>query len=138
MVTALTAKQSGAARALAVVYNDLYMRLEGLVDIDTLVSQKSVVAGTILDIVRRANIRRLHSFAEGRFELVELSIGDEYAKAGSPIVDLGLPRGILVAFVIHEGRTIIPTGDTVIHVKDIVGLVLPKEQISKLETLFGA
>lgn len=138
LVTALTAKQSGAARALAVVYNDLYMRLEGLVDIDTLVSQKSVVAGTILDIVRRANIRRLHSFAEGRFELVELSIGDEYAKAGSPIVDLGFPRGILVAFVIHEGRTIIPTGDTVIHVKDIVGLVLPKGQISRLETLFGA
>ncbi len=138
LVTALTAKKSGASRALAVVYNDLYMRLEGLVDIDDLVSQKSVVAGAILDIVRKANIRRLHNFAEGRFELVELSIGINYAKAGYPIVDLGIPRGILVAFVIHESRTIIPTGDTVIQPKDIVGLVLSKEQISRLETLFGA
>lgn len=138
LVTALIAKDSGARRVLAVVYNDLYMRLEGVVDIDALVNQKSVVAGAILDIIRRAHIRRLHSFAEGGFELVELSIGGEYPKAGGRIVDLGLPRGMLVAFVIHEGRTIIPTGDTLIHARDIVGLVLPKEQISRLESLFGA
>jgi trk system potassium uptake protein TrkA len=114
------------------------MRLENLVDIDAMVNQKSVVEGAILDIVRKANIRRLHSFAEGSFELVELSIENDYLKAGSRIADLGLPRGILVAFVIHEGQTIIPTGDTKIQVRDIVGLVLPKEQISRLETLFGA
>ncbi len=138
LVTALIAKDSGAQRVLAVVYNDLYMRLEGVVDIDALVSQKSVVAGAILDIVRRAHIRRLHSFTEGGSELVELSIGDDYPKAGGRIADLGLPRGILVAFVIHEGRTIIPTGDTLIQSRDIVGLVLPKEQISRLESLFGA
>ncbi|MDX9827240.1 MAG: NAD-binding protein [Spirochaetia bacterium] len=138
LVTALIAKDSGATRSLAVVYNDLYMRLENLVDIDAMVNQKSVVEGAILDIVRKANIRRLHSFAEGSFELVELSIENDYLKAGSRIADLGLPRGILVAFVIHEGQTIIPTGDTKIQVRDIVGLVLPKEQISRLETLFGA
>ncbi len=138
LVTALIAKDSGAQRVLSVVYNDLYMRLEGAVDIDALVSQKSVVAGAILDIVRKAHIRRLHSFTEGGFELVELSIGDNYPKAGGRIVDMGIPRGILVAFVIHEGQTIIPTGDTIIEAKDIVGLVLPKEQISRLEILFGA
>lgn len=138
LVTALIAKDSGAQRVLSVVYNDLYMRLEGIVDIDALVNQKSVVAGAILDIVRRAHIRRLHSFSEGGFELVELSIGEDYPKTGGKIVEMGLPRGILVAFVIHEGRTIIPTGDTLIHAKDIVGLVLPKEQISRLESLFGA
>jgi len=138
LVTALVAKQSGAKRVLAVVYNDLYMRLQGIVDIDAFVSQKSVVAGAILDIVRKANIRRLHGFTEGDFELVELAVGAEYSRAGSRIMDLGIPRGILVAFVIHEGRTIIPTGDTLIQAKDSVGLVLAKEQISRLESLFGA
>ena len=138
LVTALVAKRSGTARVLAVVFNDLYMRLEGSIDIDALVNQKSVVAGAILDIVRKAHIRRLHGFVEGNYELVELSIGAEFSRAGSCIKDLGLPKGILVAFVIHEGQTSIPTGDTAIQLKDIVGLVLPKEQISRLESLFGA
>ncbi len=138
LVTALVAKQSGAKRVLAVVYNDLYMRLEGIVDIDAFLSQKSVVAGAVLDIVRKANIRRLHGFTEGDFELVELSVGEEFGKAGKCIKDFGIPKGMLVAFVIHGGRTIIPTGDTTILPKDIVGLVLPKDQISRLESLFGS
>jgi len=138
LVAAQIAKHSGAKHALAVVFNDLYMRLEGTIDIDALVNQKSVVAGAILDIVRKAHIRRLHGFTEGNFELVELSIGTEFSQGGSCIKDLGLPKGILVTFVIHEGATIIPTGDTRIQTNDIVGLMLPKDQISRLESLFGA
>jgi trk system potassium uptake protein TrkA len=138
LVTAQVAKHSGAKHVLAVVFNDLYMRLEGTINIDALVNQKSVVSGAILDIVRKAHIRRLHGFTESDFELVELSVGAEFEQAGSHIKDLGLPKGILVAFVIHEGATLIPTGDTKIQVNDTVGLMLPKDQISKLESLFGA
>jgi trk system potassium uptake protein TrkA len=138
LVNALVAKHAGARHVLAVVFNDLYMRLEGLVNIDALVNLKSVVAGAILDLLRKAQIRRLHSFVEGNYELVELSIGSSFEKADSKVKDLGLPKGVLVAFVIHEGNTIIPTGDTVIHSRDIIGLILPKGQISKLEAFFGA
>ncbi|MFZ3111221.1 MAG: NAD-binding protein [Rectinemataceae bacterium] len=138
LATALIAKQAGANRVLAVVFGDLYMRLEGVVDIDALVNQKAVAAGAILDIVRKAHIRRLHGFTEGDYELVELSIGAEFSQNDKRIKNLGLPKGILVAFVIHEGKTIIPTGDTLIQARDIVGLVLPKEQILRLESLFGA
>lgn len=137
LATALVSKLAGACRVLAVIFNDLYMRLEGSAEIDAIVNQKSVTAGAILDLVRRANIRRLHHFMEGPFELIELAIGAHCAKAGRRIAELGLPKGILVAFVIHEGKTIVPSGDTVIHEKDSIGLVLSKERIVKLESLFG-
>jgi trk system potassium uptake protein TrkA len=138
LILSLLAKSVGAKRVLAVVHNDLYMRLQGDLNIDAIVNQKSVVAGAILDIIRKAHIRRLHSFNEGAFELVELTIGPGFKRKGSTIIDLGLPRGILVAFVIHEGLTAIPTGETAIYENDQVGIVLPKEQISRLESLFGA
>jgi trk system potassium uptake protein TrkA len=138
LILSLLAKSVGAKQALAVVHNDLYMRLQGDLNIDAIVNQKSVVAGAILDIIRKAHIRRLHSFNEGAFELVELTIGSGFKRKGSTIIDLGLPRGILVAFVIHEGLTAIPTGETAIYENDQVGIVLPKEQMSRLESLFGA
>lgn len=138
IVLSLVAKSAGTRRALAVVHNDLYMRLEGKVEIDSIVNQKSVVAGTVLDIVRKAHIRRLYSFHNGDFELVELTITDQFKRRNARIMDLGLPRGILVAFVIHEGRTVIPTGSTEVHLQDQIGIVLPKEQMGRLESLYGA
>ena len=138
IVLSLVAKSSGTRRTLAVVHNDLYMRLEGSIDVDAIVNQKSVVAGAILDIIRKAHIRRLYSFHNGDFELVEITITEEFRRKDATIIDLGLPRGILVAFVIHEGKTIIPTGSTEIHKGDQIGIVLPKEQMNRLESLYGA
>jgi Trk K+ transport system NAD-binding subunit len=40
--------------------------------------------------------------------------------------------------VIHKGTTVIPTGDTAIEPRDNVGLVLSKERIAKLESIFGS
>ncbi|HEY9054862.1 MAG TPA: NAD-binding protein [Rectinemataceae bacterium] len=138
LALALLAKRAGAKRSLAVVHNDLYMRLVGDLGIDAVVNQKAVVAGTILDIVRKSNIRHLHSFAEGDFELVELILRTENLDWGSRIVDLNLPRGILVAFVLHDGETLIPTGSTVLRAGDVVGLILAKDRIPRLESLLGA
>lgn len=137
LVSVLVAKQAGALKALSVIYNDFYMKLADVIAIDAIVNQKSVAAGAILDIIRKANIRRLHSFSEGEFELVEMTISRDFSKPGVRIKDLGLPKGILIAFVIHEGKTIIPVGDTQIHPTDSVGIILAKQQIDKLESSFG-
>ena len=137
IVTALLARQAGAKQALAVVYNDLYMHLESTLDIDALVNQKAIVAGAVLDMVRKADIHRLHSFAEGDLELVELRISPTSHKAGSTVKDIGLPKGILIAFIIHQGTTIIPRGDSIVHPGDTVGVVLRRESMHLLETVFG-
>jgi trk system potassium uptake protein TrkA len=114
------------------------MKLEGRIDLDAMINQKTTVAGAILDLVRRANIKRLHSFAEGELELVELAVGSGSGVAGVALKNLGLPKQILIAFIIHDGHTIIPNGDMIIEFGDTVGVVLPKNQIERIESLFGA
>lgn len=138
IVTALLARRAGARQALAVVFNDLYMHLESSLDVDAFVNQKAIVAGAVLDIVRKANIRRLHSFAEGDLELVELTIDPRSSHAGRKVKELGLPKGILIAFIIHDGKTFIPTGDSVVAPGDKVGLVLGRASMHVLESIFGA
>jgi trk system potassium uptake protein TrkA len=132
------AKFEGARRVLSAVLNDAYMKLEGRIDLDAMINQKTTVAGAILDLVRRANIKRLHSFAEGELELVELAVGSGSGVAGVALKNLGLPKQILIAFIIHDGHTIIPNGDMIIEFGDTVGVVLPKNQIERIESLFGA
>jgi len=137
LLTAIMAKHYGARKVLSVVFNDLYLQLLGVVPIDAIISQKNVATSAVLDIVRKAHIRRLYSFAEYKIELVEVALGENFPSAGITIKELNLPRGILAAFIIHKGETIIPTGDTLVEKNDSIGIVLPKDQINRLEAIFG-
>lgn len=130
-------REAGTKRSLATVQNDAFMKLEGRIRVDALINQKAAFSGAVLDLIRRASIKRLHSFAEGELELIEIPIGLNHPAAGKAVQDLGLPRQILVAFVIHNGKTTVPNGKTIIHGGDRLGIVLSKSRIERMETIFG-
>jgi trk system potassium uptake protein TrkA len=49
---------------------------------------------------------------------------------------LGLPPGILIGAVIHEGEVIVPRGDTWIHPSDHVIVFALKKLVPEVEKLF--
>ena len=138
ILTALLAKNAGARRTLALVTNYLYSPILYSLDIDIIANQRTIMSGTILDHVRKAKIRRLYSFPRNEYELIEIQISDSFPLLGTKIRNLGLPRGFLITFVIHDGKTSVPTGDTTIMKDDLVGLIIRKQQIGRIETFFGA
>ena len=137
ILTAQLAKELGARRAIALLINNSFLRLAPKLDLDAMVSMKTVMASSILNIVRRANIRTLHAFHEDDVELVELSILEDSPAASRKVRELGLPKGALVAFVLHGNASAIPTGDTQILPGDTVGILTKKGLIQKLEEVFG-
>jgi trk system potassium uptake protein TrkA len=138
ILSALLAKNAGARRTLALLTNDLYSPILYSLDIDILINEKIVMSGTILDQVRRAKIRRLYSFPRNEYELIEIQISKSFEHLGTEIRDLNLPKGFLITFVIHEGKTYVPTGNTKIFEDDLVGLIIRKGQIGRIEAIFGA
>lgn len=138
ILTALLAQEAGARRTLALVTNDLYSNILDPLNINIVINEKTVVSGTILDRVRKAKIRRLYSFPRNEYELIEIQISKSFERLGFEIRNLNLPKGFLVTFIIHESKTIVPTGDTRIQENDLVGLIVKKEQIGRLESIFGA
>ncbi|MCX8013318.1 MAG: Trk system potassium transporter TrkA [Rectinema sp.] len=138
ILTAQLAKQKGARRVMTLVTNDLYAPILDSMNIDIIINEKTVMAGTILDKVRKAKIRRLYSFPQNEYELIEIQISKSFEKLGWKIKDLNLPKGFLITFVIHEGKTIVPTGHTEIYENDLIGLIIKKEEIGRLESIFGA
>ncbi|HOX13329.1 MAG TPA: FAD-dependent oxidoreductase [Spirochaetia bacterium] len=137
ILTARLAKELGARRAIALLLNNSFIKLAPKLELDALVSMRTVVGSSILNIIRKANIRTLHAFHEDDVELVELSIQEESPAAGRKVRDLGLPKGALVAFVLHGTSSAIPTGDTLVQVGDTVGILTKKGLIERLEEVFG-
>jgi len=137
ILTAQLGKFLGAKKCLALTVNDRYMALGPSLDIDALVSVKDVVAASVLEIVRRANIRTIHGFYEDDVELVELSVEPGSDVAGKSLREIGLPKGVLVAFVMQGESLLVPSGSTVLEGGCVIGLVSRKKSIAGLELVFG-
>lgn len=137
ILTAQLAKTLGAKKSVAVALNDRYKSLSSVLEVDALVSVKSVVAATMLELVRRAHIRTIHDFYEDDVELVELSLGKDSLVSGKPLKELSLPKGVLVGFAFQGDTIVVPTGDTVLQGGDVVGFIARKGSIAGLERIFG-
>jgi trk system potassium uptake protein TrkA len=136
LLTAMLAKQLGVRKTMALVINNHYMRLNAKMEIDSVVSLKSAVVNSILYIIRKANIRTLYSFYEDNIELVDLKIQDTSKAAGKTVRDINMPRGSLIIYIMRNGSSIIASGRTELVPGDEIGIIVKKEAIAKLETVF--
>jgi trk system potassium uptake protein TrkA len=136
LLTAMLAKQLGVKKTMALVLNNDYLRLSAKLEIDSVINLKSAVVNSILYIIRKANIRTLYSFYEDDIELVDLKIQDTSKAAGKKVRDISMPRGSLIIYIMRNGSGIIASGSTELLPGDEIGIIIKKEAIPKLETVF--
>ena len=60
----------------------------------------------------------LYKIGEGGAEAMEFTVNQTTRHLGTPLKDLPLKKGILVAVIIHQGRTIIPEGSSAMELGD--------------------
>lgn len=138
IMTAHVAKNLGASKSIAIAMNERYSAFSSGFDVDALVNVKNATAASVLELIRKAHIRTIHSFFEDDVEIVELTVGRDSPAAGKAIKDLGLNRGILVAFAIREGKITVPSGGTVVSGRDTLGFIVRKSAIGRIEEAFGS
>ena len=143
MLAALAAKHLGAAQTIARVTNPDYLDGEergfyhGLMGIDLVVSVQVLVANEIFKLIQSVGAVAVENFADNRVEVVQIPVGDEVKVTGKPLKDLALPDQTIVAAILRQGEVIIPGGADAVLEGDEVFLFGTREQIPKIEVLFG-
>jgi trk system potassium uptake protein TrkA len=66
-------------------------------------------------------------------EAIEAIVDSSSELAGQRIMDVKLPRGILILSIIRNGSVVLPTGDTVIDAQDRLLFLSTRGNISKVE-----
>lgn len=135
LLVALLAKHLGIPKTIVRVGRPEYITLMEQVGIDIVFSPRLLTSGEILRMVRRGeNVISLSTFEGGKAEAVEVELTINSPIVGKALRDLRLPGKALVGAVVHEGSTIVPTGNTVLYAQDhIVFFTLP-EHVNKLLT----
>ncbi len=120
LISCQLAKEIGATKTIAIVskpdYQDLYKRL----NVNAIISPRTLVAERILRFVRSGGDARITSIEHGRAEVIELGIGDRSPLIGKALKDIDFPRGSLVGAIVRGEGVFVPRGGDILEADDML------------------
>ena len=120
LLLALMAKRHGIEDVIAKVSRESYSDLIESMGIDMALNPLDITASTILRFVQGSKRVISSVLIQGQAEIMEIVASDHMRLVDTPLRELNLPRGVIVA-AIHRGlNVIIPDGETIIEEDDRV------------------
>ena len=138
IVTAVYAKTLGIKRSVSLVTKTNYVRVASQLGVDVPVSVKNSMVNSILKLVRRDNVRSVHSIVEGDLEVMEISVDTGSEADGKSIEEMRLPQGALIVSVLRNDETFVPDGTYLIRGGDHVIVIARLESIERIQAIFTA
>ncbi len=136
ILASVVAKREGARRTMALVNDQDYGPISESVGVDRFVDPRATTISTILQHVRRGRIKGVYSLSDGAAELVDAIALETSPLVNKPLRDAQLPEGVMIGAVVHEGKVLMPTGQTVIEPGDRVVLMSMRENVKDVEQMF--
>lgn len=118
ILMSLMAKQIGVNKIIAKISRPSYAHLIDKLGIDVALNPINITASDILKFIRGGKVVSVSLLLGGEAEVTEVIVGENLPIVGKQILELGLPKGIIIGAVVHEDKVIIPNGKTVIHAND--------------------
>lgn len=127
------AKRKGVNKVIARVDKGSIKNLLDAVDLDTVISPRTVAANRIVQFVRAMNnasgngVRSVYQLMDGRIEALEFA-ADRDSHLGIPLKDLKIKKNTLIGCIIRGSEFIRPSGDTTVEEGDSVIVVTQNEK----------
>ena len=135
LLLALIAKQRDIEDVIAKVSRQSYKDLIERMGVDMVLNPLDIVASNILRYIQGSKRIISYLLIQGQAEIMEIIASEDMKLANTPLKDVKLPDGVLIA-AIHRGpKVIIPNGDTEIMADDKVTIFCLLSDIGELEKL---
>jgi trk system potassium uptake protein TrkA len=136
LMAALLAQRAGCKRTATIVQRADYTSIYRQLGIDIVLSPRTVATDQILRFSRGGGLHSLTVLEDGQAEVVELTASPKCRAVNKPLHRMNLPRGSLLAAIVHGDDVIIPRGKDIVHPGDRVILMTTKEARATVERLF--
>ncbi len=109
--------------------------------LDTVVSPKMAISDVVVRYARAlensqdSSVETLYKLMDDKVEVLEFIVKDDFSALEIPFKDLSLKKNTLVAGIVRNRKTIIPSGDDVLLPKDRVIIIAANQHINKLSDI---
>lgn len=132
----LRAKQLDVGKVIAKISRDSYIHVVEKLGIDMAVSPINITASEILKYIRGGRVVSVSLLLDGQAEVTEIIASKDLKILGTPIKDLNLPKGIIISSIVHNGKVVIPNGDSTVREGDRIVVFSLLSEVPALETFF--
>ena len=135
LLLAVTAKQRGIEDVISKVSREDYLALIQNMGVDMVLNPLDISAAGIFSIIQGKKRVISSTLVQGQAEIVEIVASGGISMLNKTLMELELPKGLLVAAVYRDGEVIIPDGKTKIVENDRVIIFSLLTAIPDLEKL---
>lgn len=128
----LMAKQANVNKVIAKISRPNYINAIDKLDIDVAINPVNIITSDILKFIRGGRVVSVSLLLGDQAEVVEVIVSEGLSIVGKKISDLNLPRGLIIGSVVHDGKVIIPNGDTVINANDRIIIFCLTQNIQEM------
>jgi trk system potassium uptake protein TrkA len=107
--------------------------LESIVTPKDVISQQIARYVRAMDNSKDSSMETLYRLAGGKVEALEFHVNEDSKCIGIPLKELPLREDVIIGAIIHESRTIIPNGSSVIQPGDHVILITDAGKVKVLD-----
>lgn len=118
ILMALVAKQYGINKSIAKISRPNYVHIVDKLDIDVAFNPVNITVSNVLKFIRGGKVVSVSLLLGGEGEVTEIIASKNSPIIDKPIAKLGLPKGIIIGAIVHNGEVIIPDGNSIIHKGD--------------------
>ena len=143
ILLSLLAKNNGVDKVVTKVNRMTLMQLTDTLDLDSIISPKSITVSQILQYVRAKqnsagnSITTLYRLVNDRLEAIEFIVKEQMDYVNVPLKKLKVKNGILIASIVRGNELIIPKGDDCLKVNDSVVIVTTNRGFGDLKEIFN-
>ena len=137
ILTAIYAKKIGIDKSMALIkHNNNYLKLAPHLDLDSVIAVSSSTVNSALRYIRGENFKSVHSLFDGKLEVFEFEINGDTSVVNKKIKEINLRGKGLIAGITREGNNIVPTGENMLKVGDVILVTVERSHIDYVQKLF--
>lgn len=139
ILLSIFASGQNVPKVIAKVNREELVRMAENMGLDSVVSPKAMVGDVIVSYARAlenskgSNVETLYKIADGKAEALEFNVRADSKVIGVPLKELQIKKGILIAGIIRNRKTVIPVGDDMILAGDSVVIVAADQGLRDLD-----
>jgi trk system potassium uptake protein TrkA len=132
----IKAKQLNIPKVITKISRQSYGPIVEQIGVNMAINPVNVSASEIMKYVRGGQVLSVNLMMDGQAELTEIIARDNLKILNIPLKKLNLPRGFIIAAIIHNSVITIPSGDSMIQAGDIVVVFARLSALPELEIFF--
>ncbi|MFA9397109.1 MAG: Trk system potassium transporter TrkA [Clostridiaceae bacterium] len=136
LLMSLMAKQSGVKKVISKVSRPNYARIIEKLGVDVALNPINISVSDILKFTRGGKVISVSLLLGEQAEVTEVVVSKNLSIVGKSIEKLGLPKGVIIGAVEHEGKVDIPNGKTILYPKDRLVIFCLTSKNQALEPFF--